>query len=245
MKFEQLYSSSSGNLHVVTAANGNRLMIECGVRWALLQKALDFNFSGIEAAFMSHEHQDHCKSAKEVRRAGIDLYASPGTLEAIGISGRRVNDVMNKTLVRLPSFDVLCFDTHHDAAEPLGFVVREKESNEFMLFATDTSHLSQQFKYPFKIIAIECSYDKDILQERVDTGDINEALAKRLLTSHMERRVTLDYLSKYCDLSRCEQIHLLHMSADNLGDKEAVRREIEERTFIETLTVYSQAKQEV
>lgn len=235
VKFEQLYSSSSGNLYMVTARNGNRLMIECGVVWSKLLEALEYRLEKIEACFVSHEHQDHCKAAFNVTKAGIDVYASAGTVEAIRIAdSRRVEVVEDETLIRLPSFDVLCFDVNHDAAEPLGFVVREVETKEFLLFATDTSHIEQRFKWPFSIVAIECSYDAEILTHRVDTGDVNEALAKRLLTSHMAKDNAMRYLDEFCDLSQCREIHLLHMSGDNLGGKEQTRAEFEARFFIET-----------
>jgi len=245
MKFDQLYSGSSGNLYMITANNGKRLMLECGVTWAKLQKALDYDLSGIVACFVSHDHKDHCKAVKEVLQAGIDVYSSKPTFTLQQLENeRRVHLVKSNDLVRLGTFEVLCFETNHDAAEPLGFVVRA--DNEFLLFATDTSHIKQLFGYPFSIIAIECSFDKEILERRLYADEaelkkegltrVNETLAKRLLTSHMEKQATICYLAKYTNLSQCTEIHLLHMSGDNI-DKEKTRKEIENRFFIETKIV--------
>ncbi|MCK5127221.1 MAG: hypothetical protein KAR42_13285, partial [candidate division Zixibacteria bacterium] len=103
----------------------------------------------------------------------------------------------------------------------------------YMLFATDTAFIRQRFNTPFSIIAIECSYDKDVLQNRVESGDINETLAKRLLTSHMEKQVALKYLTDYCDLSKCREIHLLHLSRENI-DKDKAKKDFERKLFIET-----------
>jgi hypothetical protein len=61
-------------------------------------------------------------------------------------------------------------------------------------------------------------------------------LAKRLLTSHMEKQNAMNYLQEFCDLSKCRQIHLLHCSGDNM-DKEKVRIEFEKKFFIETKVV--------
>jgi phosphoribosyl 1,2-cyclic phosphodiesterase len=222
---------------MVTANNGKRLMIECGVSWAKLQEAINFDLNGIEACLISHEHADHCKAVRDVRKAGIEVYASEGTFKSLGIGGgRRINCVSYKTLIRCNAFEIYCFNVNHDAAEPLGFVIREKATNEFLLFATDTSYITQQFKYPFSIIAIECSYDLDWLTQRVEDKDINEVLAKRLLTSHMEKQNAMNYLQEFCDLSKCRQIHLLHCSGDNM-DKEKVRIEFEKKFFIETKVV--------
>lgn len=237
MQFIQHYSGSSANLYEVVSNNGDRLLIECGVSWRELQEALKFNLHNIVGCFISHEHADHSKAIREVIKAGIDVYVSHGTFEALGLdSERRVGVVANKTLVKLDSFQVYCFDVNHDAAEPLGFVVREKATNEYLLFATDTSHITQRFKYQFSIVAIECSYCKEILQERVETGDINKSLAVRLLTSHMEKQNTMAYLTEHTDLSNCHQINLLHLSGDNI-EKEQTRVEFEKRFFIETKLV--------
>lgn len=235
MIFQQLHSSSKGNLYIVTATNGKRLMLECGVKWKRLQNALKYNLKGIEACFVTHEHADHSVAAKDVLKAGVEVCASRGTLEALGIElGRRVNTVADKTLLRYPTFEVFCFDVNHDAKEPLGYIVREKETNEYLLFVTDSSHIVQRFPYQFSIIAIECSYDKAILQDRVDRQDINESLAKRLLASHMEKETAKRYIQYFCDLSKCREVHLLHMSGDNL-DKGKTRQEFESEFFIKTI----------
>lgn len=247
MKFEQYYSSSFGNLYMVTFRSGKRLMLECGVTWKKLQQAINYNLKDIEACLITHEHADHSKAVRDVLKAGIDVNCSHGTFEALGLDGeRRVGVVADKTLLRFNDFEVYCFNVNHDAAEPIGFVVREKATNEYLLFATDTSHINQQFKYPFSIIAIECSYDKAILQERVKTGSeklkamglppINETLAKRLLTSHMEKTNTINYINEFCDLSRCREIHLLHLSGDNLNKKQC-KIDFEKKFFIETRSV--------
>ena len=109
----------------------------------------------------------------------------------------------------------------------LGYVVHDRSSNEDLLFVTDTSHIKQRFGLAFSIIAICCGYDGAVLAERQASGDINEALAKRLLTSHMERNVTKRYIAECCCLDKCTEIHLLHMSGGNIS-QEATRKEFED-----------------
>ncbi len=236
MIFEQLYSSSKGNLYTVTANNGKRLLLECGVPWKKLQKAIDSRLLNIEGCLLTHEHQDHCKAVKEVMKAGIPVFASAGTFEALGIRGRKAITIPEKVGITSKAFDIYAFLLNHDASEPFGFIIREVNTNEYLLFVPDSSHIKQRFNLPFTIIALECSYDKDVLQQRVDTGDINEELAKRLLTSHMEKSVTIRYLEKFCDLSKCREIHLLHMSGDNI-DKRQTAKEVEQRFFIKTIFI--------
>lgn len=232
MTFEQIYSSSTANLYIATANSGQRLMIECGLAPAGLQKALNYDLSGIVGCLVSHEHADHSRGIQWVMKAGIYVYASRGTLDALGASyRRRAIGMLKNTPYYIGSFEVYAYESNHDAAEPLLFVVRC--DGETLLFATDTSHIIQKFKTPFNIIAIECSYDKDILQHSVDTQDIHEEVAKRLLFSHMEKQEAIRYLTEFCDLSHCRELHLLHMSADNL-DKAQTKIEFEKKLFIET-----------
>ena len=232
MKFHAHYSSSKHNLYEVVADNGKRLLIECGLPWGKMQEALGFDLGGIEACLCSHSHLDHSKAMADVMRAGIDCYASVDTFEALCLTrNRKAIIVGDEVLIRsLPSFEVLCFGVTHDVP-CLGFVVREKATGEYLLFATDFFCLEQEFVHPFSIVAIACSYDMHVLQARVAAGDIDETLAKRLLTSHPSKQWLMGYLAGHVDLSVCREIVLLHMSGSNLN-KEATRREIQQETFI-------------
>ena len=233
MNFRQLYSSSRSNLYLATTGNGKQLLLECGISWQAIQKALNYDLTNIVACCLTHEHHDHSKAIKDVIRAGIDVYASRGTLSALSVeSERRATVVADGTLVRLDDFEILAFSLNHDAVEALGFIVRADQ--EYLFFVPDASHITQKFNLAFNIIAIECSFDKDVLQKKVDSLEINEQLAKRLLTSHMEKQATIRYLADFCDLSHCREIHLLHMGNIN---KEQTRKEIEQKFFIDTRIV--------
>lgn len=236
MKFLQHYSSSAGNLFEIVANNGRRLIIDPGVTWKKLLPALKHRLVGVEACFCTHSHQDHCKSLKEIRQAGIPVYASIGTLEAVGMTGRHIHPVVDKTLVRLESFGIYCFSTEHDVPDPMGFVVRENETGEYLLFATDTKTIKQRFLWKFNIIAIECSYNGEYLAKKVRDGKIDEGLAKRLLESHMEETECLRYLQNFCVLSACREIHLLHLSADNINKKRIVK-EFKQELFLKVVTI--------
>jgi phosphoribosyl 1,2-cyclic phosphodiesterase len=236
VKFKQHYSGSSGNLFTVTASNGKRLLIETGVKWPKLLKALAYDRNNFEGCLCTHRHKDHSTAISAVMTACIDVYALEDVFQSQDLLGnRRAKTIRDKDLIDFDSFQVLVFSLNHDTPI-VGFVIYEKATKERLLFATDTNFIEQKFNYPFDIIAIECSFDKDILQKRVDTLDIHESLAKRLLTSHMEKSNTMTYIQDYCDLSKCREIHLLHCSGDNL-DKRAVLKEFYEHFFIPTFMV--------
>lgn len=238
MKFTQHYSSSGGNLYTLEC-DGSRLLIECGVPWTKVLKALNHDLEGIEGCLLTHEHKDHSRAAQDVAEYGIDLYASSGTFAKISeythIPKRRKKVMAHGSCWDFGKFKVTAYNANHDAKEPFIYTIKCADG-ESLLFATDTSHIMQRFDMAFTEIALECSYDIDILRERVDSCTIHESLAKRLLTSHQERSAAMAYLATYCDLSRCRRIHLLHMSADNI-DKEATRKHFERIFVIETVTV--------
>jgi phosphoribosyl 1,2-cyclic phosphodiesterase len=236
LKFKQIYSGSSGNLFTVTAANGKRILIECGVTWSKLQKALDFNLKGIEGCLVSHQHKDHSKAIKNVMTAGINVYALECVFQSQELAGHhRAIHIRNKDLIKLDSFQVFAFSLNHDVPI-VGFIVHEKATGEKLLFATDTSHIIQKFNYPFDIIAIECSFDEAVLQKRVDDEDIHISLAKRLWGSHLEKDNCLSYIRDKCNLDKCREIYLLHLSGDNI-DKRKTKQYFKDELFLPTFIV--------
>lgn len=224
MTFTQLHSSSKANLYVVTANNGKRLLIDPGVRWTKLMEALDFDVDNIVGCLVSHSHKDHCKSIRQVMKAGIDVYASRGTFWELEIAEDERRAIDN--LISPFPFNAEARPTCHDVVGGRYFIIGCDD--QVMLFATDTAFIREDLSHiSFNIVAIECSFDRDILCKRVDDGKVNSVLAGRLLHSHMERKVTIQHLERL-DLSRCDEIHLLHCSADNL-DKAGAVKEIEEK----------------
>jgi len=237
MKFIQHYSSSRSNLYEVVGGGSSprRLLLECGVRWPTLQEAIRYDLTNIDGCLLTHEHMDHAMSAKQVMCAGIDLYASAGTLRALDLQGNhRQYETCSGDIIRLQGYWIYPFDIEHDAQEPLGYLIREMDAEDTLLFCPDSAYLKQKFSLKFTIIALEVNYNKEILNRRVKDGDINAEVAKRIVANHAEVNTTLSYLRKHCDLSRCRQIHLLHCSGANLN-KRKTKKLFEDKLFIETV----------
>ena len=235
MKFTQYYSSSEGNLYIVVAENGERLMIECGVPWKKILPVLRFDLKGVVGCIISHSHSDHCRAVKDVLKAGIPVYGSLGTLDACGVFGERnARPVVAFEPVKIgKSFAIKPYNAVHDAIEPYYYLIREQvgDKSEVMLFVTDTNNILQKFGIKFKIIAIECSYDYEIVEKLVEGGGVNQRLGVRLMESHMAKDNCLKYLMAKCDLGKCEEVHLLHLSGGNI-DKEKTRAEFEKELMV-------------
>jgi phosphoribosyl 1,2-cyclic phosphodiesterase len=253
MRFIAHYSSSAGNLYEVVAANGKRLLIECGVTWKKLQKTLHYDLSNIEGCLLTHEHDDHSHAVEDVMAAEIDVYSSLPTFEALGVDEyRRAKVVGHKERWEVAdgkTFECLSFVVSHDPDSAivghdvpcLGFIINDKPAKEYLLFVTDTSCIKPQFAIEFNIIAICCNHDSTILRARVDNGDMNRELGDRCLQCHMNADTTKDYIRRFCNTDKCTEIWLLHCSRDNLN-AEKTRAEIESEFFCKSYIAGQAAK---
>ena len=237
MRFQQLYSGSEGNAYLVTSSTGRKLLVECGVTWKKMLASLNYDLSEIDCCLITHHHKDHCKSASDVMLSGIDCYASKETWQGLELdSSRRKFRILDGVLYERGAFKFRAYPSNHDVPGSLLFVI--KADSEFLLFVTDSAWVSQKFPMPFNIIAIECSYDPDILREREENKEIDGALAKRLLTSHMSKYETMRYIKEDCDLEHCREINLLHLSSGNMGGTAAeIKAEFEDEFMIDVRTV--------
>jgi len=159
-------------------------------------------------------------------RAGIDCYMSAGTAEALGISGHRLNIIKAKQQFRIGTWTILPFDTQHDAAEPLGFLLANQDGDK-LLYATDTYYIRYKF-HGLTHIMVECNYAADILKTNVKAGLVEPALKSRILKSHFSLENVKEFL-KANDLGKVQGIWLLHLSDGN-SDAERFRREVMELT---------------
>jgi len=220
-----LASGSSGNAYHIDDGH-TQLLIECGIRFGDIQKALNFKTSNLAGCLISHEHKDHSKGLKEVLRSGINVYASQGTIDAEGIEHHRLKPIEAKKSISIGTWKVLPFDVEHDVNEPLGFLLMNKQG-EKLLFATDTYYVRYRFK-GLTHIMIEANYSMDILEENIASGTVPKIMRKRLIRSHFSLENVKEFL-RANDLSKVQEIHLMHLSNNN-SDENRFKKEIQELT---------------
>ncbi len=201
------------------------MLLEAGLSYKELQRALEFKTSELTAVLITHEHKDHSRAVADLAKAGIDCYMSAGTKEVLGLSGHRIHELWPRVQTQIGTWTVLPFETQHDAAEPLGYLLASGQ--EKLLFATDTYYIRYKFN-GLTHIMVECNYAADILEDNVEAERIPAALKQRLLQSHFSLANVKEFL-RANDLSRVEEIHLLHLSDGN-SDEARFKREIQELT---------------
>jgi phosphoribosyl 1,2-cyclic phosphodiesterase len=233
MQLKVLASGSSGNCYILESPTGS-LLLECGIPWKKIQKRLEFDLSSVQGCLVTHCHKDHSKAVLDVMKAGIITYLSTGTCEALNIEHWACNSywlsfARSKEKFQISDFDILPFDTEHDAPESLGFLIQYRPAGEKLLFLTDSYYCKYQFT-GLNYIMIECNYIKETLDWNIENGYIHEAMKPRLLQSHMSLETLKDFL-RANDLSQCREIILLHLSSQN-ADAERMVKEIADLTGI-------------
>lgn len=204
MEFKSIASGSSGNAYLLDDGR-TKLLIEAGISYKELQKRICFRTHELAGCLISHEHKDHSKAAKQLVKYGVNVYCSGGTAQTLGCD--EVHIIEQKQEFSVGSYRILPFETFHDAAEPVGFLIRSETTGDKLLFATDTVNLAYVFD-GLTLVALECNYDRRILERN---ERINDKLKKRIANTHFEVDNVCEYLKKL-DLSNVRNIYLLHLS---------------------------------
>jgi len=221
-----LASSSAGNAYLIDDGT-TRLLLEAGIKYRDIQRGVGFRMSEIAGCLLTHEHGDHCKSVRDVMKAGVDVYASYGTWNALRLDGHhRAHPLKSQQPFDIGTWRVLPFEVEHDVSEPLGYLLANK-SGEKLVFLTDSFYCKYTFA-GLTHIMIETNYSKDILNANVASGAVPAMLARRLLRSHMSLETAIEFL-RANDLREVQEIYLLHLS-DNNSDETMFKRRVQEVT---------------
>lgn len=238
MKIQVLGTGSSGNCYKVEIGTAT-LLLECGLPYKVIQKKLNFKVSEIDACLVTHEHMDHAKAVKDLMKSGVDCYMTKGTAKALGVSGYRLNTFYRSPDRRwqynfktLRDLIILPFEAVHDVKEPVSYFIKTRDSKESLVFVTDSAYL--KYKIPdCDCLMIECNYVKSVLDDKYRQGEINVSLRNRIVKNHLSLETLVEAL-KVANLSRCQQIYLMHLSDGN-SDEELIKRTIQETTGLEVV----------
>ena len=211
MRIRTLASGSGGNAYLLTSEDGATLLLEAGIRYADLQRAIGFGVSRLDACLVSHEHGDHAKAAARVASAGVDVYATGGTREALRLTGHRAHALAPLQPVRVGGWTVLAFPSIHDAAEPCGFLIGRGDHR--LLYVTDTAYCPYRFD-GLTSVMVEANFSMEILQSNLEAGRLPAVQMARVIRNHLSVERCVDLL-KANDLSRVEEVVLLHLSNGN------------------------------
>ena len=130
MNVTAIASSSKGNAYVVEQ-DGEALLIDCGVSCKMLKAAVDL--SRIGGILITHNHVDHVSGLKRLlNRINVPVYANVMTAEAVSYQEKIDENAFvcfeNGQSFEVGPFAVSPFSVPHDAADPVGYLVRGDET---------------------------------------------------------------------------------------------------------------------
>lgn len=224
MVLKVLGSSSQGNCYILENKN-EALIIEAGVRFIEVKKALGFDIRKVSGCLITHQHNDHAKYIKAMVESGFPTLALEEVWTAKGVTGSRAYCIERGKGYRLGRFKVLPFDACHDVP-CVGYLIDHPETGRIM-FLTDSCMC--EYVFPgLNQVMIECNYSDAKLVEAINAGRTLPSQRERLMTSHMELNTCKGFLCAN-DLTNVANIVLLHLSDNNSDEKNFVS-EIERQT---------------
>lgn len=192
-------SGSSGNSYVLTDGE-EALVLDCGVRFLEVKKALNFNVRQIKGAVVSHVHGDHSAYAKEYEASGIPVwrpYLAAGDVR----KGEPYSTESLRQSSQFGGFKVQSFDLIHDVP-CCGFLVSHKSFGK-LLYVTDTEFVRYRFK-GVNTLLVEANYDEGYI-------DKSAAKAMHVLTGHQSLQTAIGFIQANASES-LDHVVLCHLS---------------------------------
>lgn len=221
MKLKVINSGSVGNCYLLIS-DTSTLILECGVSFKEVKIALNFDLTKVCGAIITHEHLDHCKAVKDVVEAGINVYASPGTIGELKVKSHRLKPIEPNKPFMLNEFRVMPFDVKHDCKQPYGYMIHHPECGN-LLFITDSYYVKYTFPNLNNIL-VEANYSEEVINERMWAGSTKGFVRDRVIQSHMSLKTCMDLL-RANDLKAVNNIVLIHLSDTN-SDAGVFKKEI-------------------
>ena len=247
MKIRVLASGSKGNC-IVVRGGGQLLLVDCGLSCRELTRRMNecgLSPSEVTGVFFTHDHSDHCAGVATFHRKHpeVPLYANGNTADAIGMvtgveDGWRIFETAEP--FQFGGLSVETFSIPHDAADPVGYVFGEGESNLFI--GTDMGVVTMAAKEALSranCAVLESNHDPVLLQtsdrplslkQRISSRcghlsndqaaealrETNPSRLRVLLLAHLSSQCNADYLAR----------ESMERALDELGRRQAVRLEV-------------------
>lgn len=237
LTFSSFASGSSGNCYLVKS-DSSVILIDVGISG---KKILE-NIRGsrlepedIDGILLTHEHSDHVKSIRMIGKKAInaEVYGTLGTIREIGdekLPKNRWSVLPKNEEFPIGDIAVKSFSLSHDAAEPVGFTLRNEDRK--ITIVTDTGIITEEIfseMLQANLLVLEANHEVNILrmgrypyslQQRIlsDRGHLSNETAGKIICRLLDekkrnRKFDLsDGGKKEEDITR---IFLAHLSGEN------------------------------
>ena len=212
MKLKVIGSSSSGNCYILES-DTEALIIEAGLPFMEVKKALNFNVRKIKSVIITHIHSDHHLHWFEYASAGIPVF------EPFRNDGQSLG--FDNSQFRIRAFPNISKDGHwfhgnNDGSECpcYGFYIEHPDIGN-LVYVTDTECVRWRFSNVNHIL-VEANYSDDLID--------NEAVNREhVLRGHMSLQTALDFISTN-DNPALRNVVLLHLSDKNSDSEQFLQK---------------------
>jgi phosphoribosyl 1,2-cyclic phosphodiesterase len=175
----------------------------------------------LTSIFLTHEHVDHVSGLKVLlKRLPLKCYLSKGTFEGLNLDTKTQIENCSYTLIKsddtilMKDCKITVLKTHHDAREPIGFVIEEMDKK--LVYITDTGYVDQAYFPLLKnadMYILESNYDVELLwssgrpfdlKKRIDgdhghMSNVSSAILLARLIGEKTKRVVFAHISDDCN----------------------------------------------
>ncbi len=224
VRFSVLGSGSCGNSYIFTY-EGQSILIDAGYSLKQIQSRIKdggFDFSSVQALFLTHLHPDHAHGAGVfARRTLKPVYVSRKCRDfarteyfALNLPEDCERTIEPQRPVSVGAFEVDCFYTSHDSAGSCGYTI-VVDGKRFTII-TDTGVYNQQMVEIARssdVLFLESNYDVQMLR----TGPYPIVLQRRVagerghLSNDQARGLLMD--AGYDESQK--PVYLIHVSENN------------------------------
>ena len=218
MKLECLASSSSGNCYFLESNEGKRLILDCGIPIKDLKIGLNFQLMNVVGCVVSHIHNDHSKSVKDLRNIGIKVWCpyedescsynfSPFKVRAFRLDnseGKFVHSNADGSECPIYGFYIVC-------------------DGQIFVYATDCEFIKYRFTGVNNLL-LGINYSDDCFSE-----NDNEAKKRHVMSGHLELHTACEFIRVTDRDKTLKNVIVGHLSGENANPK-MFRQEIEKVT---------------
>lgn len=191
MKLRVIDSGSSGNCYLLENEE-ECLVVESGIPFMEVKKALNFNIKKIVGVVVSHVHGDHSKYISDYEKAGISVFKP------------YLDENAEMSHLCYGNFKITSFSLVHDVP-CCGFYIVHPEIG-ILVYASDTEYIKYRFKNVNHFL-VEANYSMDFV-------DKDKPNYEHVLQGHMSIETTCDFL-KANNNPVLRTVTLCHLSANN------------------------------
>jgi len=210
VRIRPIASSSKGNAYVVEH-DGFALLVDCGVPRKLLDGY------PIEAVLVTHNHWDHVSGLKAfISRRDTAVYANATTAEAVAtaydIGMSSFSCFENGQSFVIGPFEISPFSVPHDAADPVGYLIRA--GGETYFHGTDIGSPLDSIGVKLSeatVATLEANHDRELLRLSARP----ECLKRRIAgpRGHLSNEEAAELVRRFAT-PRLKKIFLAHLSGE-------------------------------